>query len=188
MSLTDSCKNFLVESFWSPFVVLCLLYRVYRTWHIMACRRQRCHQGKPDDTPVPKHFGDSITAGHTFTAREEPPRKGETVALVIRGRASHWIQAFASKTKSAHETSQGFQCFMGGFKPKLTYTDGSKAFEKACEELGYCHDMSTPYRAEINGVAERAVRQIKEGTSCALDQSGLNHQWWPEAMMCFLGI
>jgi hypothetical protein len=55
------------------------------------CTRQKRHQGKPDDTPVPKHFGDSITADLTFTANDEPSRKGETVALVFQDRASHWI-------------------------------------------------------------------------------------------------
>ena len=34
--------------------------------------------------------------------------------------------------------------------------------------------MSTPHRSETNGIAERAVRRVEEGTSAVLLQSGLN--------------
>ena len=65
------------------------------------------------------------------------------------------------------------------------YTDGSQEFKSALHELGWCHDTSTPYRSQTNGVAERSVRKVKEGTSCALAQSGFEVQWWPEAMTCY---
>ena len=29
------------------------------------------------------------------------------------------------------------------------------------------------------------MRIVKEGTACALVQSGLENKWWPEAMNCF---
>ena len=29
-----------------------------------------------------------------------------------------------------------------------------------------------------NGIAERAVRRVREGTSAVLRQSGLNERWW----------
>ena len=70
-------------------------------------------------------------------------------------------------------------------EPEHTYTDGSKEFKHALRELGWCHDTSTPYRSQTNGVAERAVRRVKERTSCALATSGLEAQWWPEAMSCY---
>ena len=36
----------------------------------------------------------------------------------------------------------------------------------------------TPHRSETNGIAERAVRRVKGGTSAVLLQSGLNESWW----------
>ena len=51
-------------------------------------------------------------------------------------------------------------------KPQYVYTDGSKEFKKAFQDLNFLADTSTPHRSETNGMAERAVRRIKEGTSC----------------------
>ena len=45
--------------------------------------------------------------------------------------------------------------------------------------------MSTPHRSETNGIAERAVRRVKEGTSAVLLQSGLNENWWADFMECY---
>ena len=41
-------------------------------------------------------------------------------------------------------------------------------FGKACEDLSWNQCPSTPHRSEINGIAERAVRRVKEGTSAVL--------------------
>ena len=43
----------------------------------------------------------------------------------------------------------------------------------------------TPQRSETNGIAERAVRRVKEGTSAVLLQSGLNENRWADSMECF---
>ena len=45
------------------------------------------------------------------------------------------------------------------------YTDNSWEFGKAFEDLSRNHCTSTPHRSETQGIAERAVRRIKEGTS-----------------------
>ena len=37
--------------------------------------------------------------------------------------------------------------------------------------------LHTPHRSETNGIAERAVRRVKEGTSAVLLQSRLNESW-----------
>ena len=53
-------------------------------------------------------------------------------------------------------------------KPKVSYTDKSFEFGKACEDLAWNHCTSTPHRSETNGIAQRAVRRVKEGTSAVL--------------------
>ena len=46
------------------------------------------------------------------------------------------------------------------------------------------HCTSTPHRSERNRIAERALRRVKEGTSAALLQSGLNENFWADSMEC----
>ena len=69
-------------------------------------------------------------------------------------------------------------------KPKVIYTDNSLEFGKACEDLSWNHCTSTPHRSETTGIAERAVRRVKEGTSAVLVQSGLDKEWWADSMEC----
>ena len=57
-------------------------------------------------------------------------------------------------------------------------------FGKACEVLSWNHRTSTPHRSETNGIAESAVRRVKEGTSAVLLQSGLNERWWSDSIEC----
>ena len=70
-------------------------------------------------------------------------------------------------------------------KPKVIYTDNSLEFGKACEDLSWNHCTFTPHRSETDGIAERAVRRVKEGTSAVLLQSGLNESWWADSMECY---
>ena len=41
------------------------------------------------------------------------------------------------------------------------------------------------HRSETHGIAERAVRRVKEGISAVLLQSGLDENWWADSMECF---
>ena len=70
-------------------------------------------------------------------------------------------------------------------RPKVIYTDNSLEFGESCEELSWNHCTSTPHRSETNGIAGRAVRRMKEGTSAVLSQSGLDNEWWADSMVCY---
>ena len=83
------------------------------------------------------------------------------------------------------ETKKNLMKFLEpDWKPKVIYTDNSLEFGKSCEELSWNHCTSTPHRSETNGIAERAVRRVKEGTSVVLLQSGLGNEWWTDSMEC----
>ena len=62
-----------------------------------------------------------------------------------------------------------------GNTEKLAKVPGARG--KYCEDLSWNHCTSTPHRQETNGIAERAVRRVKEGTSAVLLQSGLDENW-----------
>ena len=68
---------------------------------------------------------------------------------------------------------------------KVIYIDNSLEVGKACEDLSWNHCTSSPHRSETNGIAERAVRRVKEGTSAVLLQSGLGNEWWAGSMECY---
>ena len=100
--------------------------------------------------------------------------------------ATQWIQAYPCKNKTSQETQRSLQKFLEPErKPKVIYTDNSLEFGKACEDLSWNHCTSAPHRSETNGIAERAVRRVKEGTSAVLLQSGLNESWWADSMECY---
>ena len=113
-------------------------------------------------------------------------RNNHRYAVVVQDLATQWIQAYPCKNKTSQETQRSLQKFLEpDRKPKVIYTDNSLEFGKACEDLSWNHDTSTPHRSETNGIAERAVQRLKEGTSAVLLQSGLDEKWWADSMECF---
>ena len=67
------------------------------------------------------------------------------------------------------------------------YTDDSLEFTTTCDHLSWKRDKSIPRRSETNGIAEREVRSVKEGTSTLVAPSRLDETWWEEAMECYSG-
>ena len=125
--------------------------------------------------PRAEKFGDLITADHISDNCES--RNNHRYAVVVQDLATQWIQAYPCKTKTSQETQRSLQKFLEPERnPKVIYTDNSLEFGKACEDLSWNHCTSTPHRSETNGIAERAVRRVKEGTSAVFVQSGMNEK------------
>ena len=104
---------------------------------------------------------------------------------MVQDLATQWIQSYPCKTKTSQETQRSLQKFLEpARKPEVIYADNSIEFGKSFEDLSWNHCRSTPHRSETNGIAERAVRKIKEGTSAVLLQSGLNERWWADSIEC----
>ena len=105
---------------------------------------------------------------------------------MVQDLATQWIQAYPCKTKISQETQRSLQKFLKPVRnPKVIYTDNLLEFGKFCEDLSWNLCTSAPHRSETNGIAERAVRRVKEGTSAVLLQSGLNESWWANSMECY---
>ena len=108
-------------------------------------------------------------------------------AVVVQDFATQQIQWYPCKRKTSQETQKSLQKFLEPTrKPKVIYTDNSLEFGWCCQHLSWNHSMSKPHRSDTNGIAERAVRRIKEGTSAFLLQSGLDEKWWADSMECYL--
>ena len=134
-------------------------------------------------------FGDLITVDHKVLSDESESRNNHRYAVVVQDSATHWFQSFPCKTKSSQETQKNWMRFLEPTrKAKVFYTDNSLEFAKSWEDLSWNHCTSTPHRSETTGIAERAVRRVKEGTSAVVLQSGLDIEWWADFMewYCYL--
>ena len=148
--------------------------------------RAPCRRRNGGAVPRAENFGDLITADHKVLSDNCESRNNHRYAVVVQDLATQWIQAYPCKTKTSQETQRSLQKFLEPDRnPKVIYTDNSLEFGKACEDLSWNHCTSTPHRSETNGIAERAVRRVKEGTSAVLLQSGLNESWWADSMECY---
>ena len=147
--------------------------------------RAPCRRRIGGAVPRAENFGDLITADHKVLSDNCESRNIHRYAVVVQDLATQWIQAYPCKTKTSQETQRSLQKFLEPDRnPKVTYTDNSLEFGKACEDLSWNHCMSTPHRSETSGIAVREVRRVKEGTSAVLLQSGLNESWWADSMEC----
>ena len=136
--------------------------------------------------PRALNFGDLITADHKVLSENCESRNNHRYAVVVQDLAARWIQTYPCINKTSQETQRSLQKFLEpARKPKVIYIDNSLEFGKACEDLSWNYCTSTPHRSETNGIAERAVRRVKEGTSAVLLQSGLNESWWADSMECY---
>ena len=99
--------------------------------------------------------------------------------------ATQWIQSYPCKKKTSQDTEKSSRKFLEpSQRTKVLYTENSVEFGKSCEDLSWNHRTSTPHRSETNGIPERAVRRVKEGTSVLL-QSQLDKKWWSDFMECY---
>ena len=133
-----------------------------------------------------KNFGDLMTADHKVLSESCGSRNNHRFSIVVQDLATQWIQSYPCKTKTSQETQRSLPKFLEpDRKLEVFYTDNSLEFGQACEDLSWNHCTSTPHRSETNGIAERAVRRVKEGTFAVLLQSGLDEIWWADSMECF---
>ena len=100
--------------------------------------------------------------------------------LFVKDGYLYWLQSYPTESMDAQDTFC-LRRFLPPFqKPGRIFTDNSMEFVKACQDLQW----TTPHRSETNGIAERAVRRVKEGTSAVLLKSGSDLSKWPDQWNC----
>ena len=136
--------------------------------------RASCRRRNGEAVPRAVNFGDLIPADHKVLSDNCESRNNHRYAVVVQDLATQWIQAYPCKNKTSQGTQRSLHKFLEPErKPKVIYTDNPLEFGKACEDLSWNHCTSTLHRSETNGIAERVVRRVKEGTAAVLLQSGL---------------
>ena len=147
---------------------------------------QSKEHGPPDKLDEPKNFLDQITADHKILNDEDAAREKDKVAMIIQDRFTSWIKAWPLKQTTAKLAKLCLKRFSGPYlQIKYAYSDGSTELYKAFKDLNISHDPSTAHGPQTNGVAERVVRRVKEGTSVCIAQSGFYECWWGYAMECY---
>ena len=139
--------------------------------------------------PEPTEFAHSLTLDTMVLEKDEDAsRSQDKYATICFDVYSKWLQGYAATSKSAFEVGQAIGRFLGPrTSPDYVYSDNSLEIKRAMQDKGWAdrHDTSTPNRPQNNGTIERCVRKVKEGISAILLQSGLNPEWWADAMRCF---
>ena len=154
--------------------------------------RTPCRRRNGGAVPPAGNFGDLIKADHKVLSNNCESRNNHRCAIVVQDLTTQWIQSYPCKTKTSQETERSLLKFLEpNGKSKIMYTDNSLEFGKVGEEFSWIswnHCTSTPHRSETNGIGERALRRVKEGTSAVLLQSSLDNEWWADSLeyFCYL--
>ena len=145
--------------------------------------RAPCRRRIGGAVPRAENFGDLITADHKVLSEGCESGNNRRYAVVVQTWPLNGSRRIRVKQKLHRKHREACKSFLEpDRKPKVIYTDNSLEFGKACEDLSWNHCTSTPHRLETNGIAERAVRRIKEGTSAVLLQSGLDEKRLADSM------
>ena len=116
-------------------------------------------------------------------------RNNHRYAVVVQVLATQWNPW---KTKTSQETENNLRKFpKPSQKPKVIRTYKLLEFGKYYEELSCNHRTTTLHRSERSGIAERAVRRIKEEISAVLLQSGsrmISGGWIPWNAVAICGM
>ena len=146
------------------------------TW--ASCRRRT-------GTVVPRAeiFGVLTTADHKVLSEGCESRHHHRCAVVNKTWLLSGFNLTQVKRKLLRKHKRSYRSSWSRPRNQKSFTtDNSLEFGKSCEDLSWNHCTSTPHRSETNGMAERTVRRIKEGTSAVLLQSGLDEKLWPDSM------
>ena len=168
------------------FILISLQTNIARSVKGPKLQGHRAEKRNGEAVPRAANFGYLITADHKVLSESCESRNNHRCAVVVQDLATQWIQTYPCKTKTSQETQKSLQKFLEpDRKPKEICTDNSLEFGKACEDLSWNDCTSTPHRSETNGIAERAVRRVKDGTSAVLLQSCLKENWWADSLECY---
>ena len=143
-----------------------------------------CRRRNGGAVPRAENFGDLITADHKVLSENCESRNNHRYAVVVQDLATQWIQACPCKTKLQRKLEEACKSSWSpiGNQKSFTLTIPWNLAKPVKISLGIIARQH--HRSETNGIAERAVRRVKEGTSAVLLQSSLNESWWADSMEC----
>ena len=121
-----------------------------------------------------------------------PISNGYRYLLTCVCRFSHWMEAEPLKDGSSESVITGLLyawISRYGVPSRITTDRGaqfarSHLFQKFIKQFGICHNQTTSYHPQANGMVERSHRQLKAALKCR----ELPRDWWGNLPIIMLGI
>ena len=134
--------------------------------------RVPCRRRNEGSIPRAEKFDDLITADHKVLNEGSESRNNHRYAVVVQDLATQWIQSYPCKSKNSQETEKSLRKFVEpSEKPKVFFGQFIRIWQILSRII---MESSNVYVLSLrNGIAERALRRVKEETSAVLLQSGL---------------
>ena len=104
-------------------------------------------------------FGGRITADDLFADKmESRGYDGSKYATVTLDHGTDWNDIYPVANLNTTEAIKALQHFVGPTAEVSSfYTDGGPNLSAAAQELGWCHETSTPHVSQTNGKVERRI-------------------------------
>ena len=135
--------------------------------------RAPCRRRTGEALPRAEKFGELIPADHKVLNEGGESRNHHRYAVVVQDLVTQWIQSYPCKTKTSQDGKEFTKAPRVVTKATSCLYGERIGIWKIFRRSSWNHRTSTPHRSETNGIAERAVRRVKEGTSAVLLQSAL---------------
>ena len=96
-------------------------------------------------------------------------------ALCIYDRGSRWVEGIPLRSLGSIDACNAVYWYEGRNIAGIehVYRDDSEALKKALVDHGILFDVCVPGKLVTNGVAERQVQEVINGTRVLLSQAGL---------------
>ena len=158
-----------------------------------------CQRNKITRAPLRRHnggavpraeiFGDLITADHKVLNDNCESRNSHRYEVVVQDLATQCIQSYPCKTETYRKHREACKSSWSpiGSLKSFTLTIPWNLAKPVKIFPGIIARLHHTDRRQ-NGIAGRAVRRVKEGTSAVLLQSGLNESWWADSMDCYTNL
>ena len=131
------------------------------------------------------NFGDLITADHKVLSDKLRLSKQSSICSRGAGSSHSMDPGVSVQNQNFTRNPEKIAKVLGTREETKSHLHWQFVGIRACEDLPWNYCTSTPHRSETTGIAERAVRRVKEGTTAVLLQSGLNESWWTDSMECY---
>lgn len=132
-------------------------------------RCETCIQASPmPPAEVPISWPDTNQPWSRLHVDYAGPLEGQMILIVVDS-STRWIEAVPMKTASAETTVEALRVIFARFGlPRTLVSDNgpqftSAVFKQFLQDNHVQHLTTAPYHPQSNGLAERAVRTVKEG-------------------------